>query len=179
MNTFEIIPAILFFGTYFFSNVLFATKVLVFSTLITLVYQLLFLPRQPWKQYLSSLLIITLGSLSLLTHDTVYLVLKVIFMYTLSALSLTISQLYFKQSLIERAFQHAGISAPDFSWKKLDATIACLFLLMAILNYVIFKNFGPDIWIQFKFYSLFFWFMIFIPIAVHIEKKSQLQSNNA
>ena len=162
------LPIILFFATYYFWGFFIATQAFVTSTAIILAYAYYHNP-QPIKAYSSQLLIIILGGLTLATKNEAFLVWKPTVMYLLTALSLLFSQFYFKRSLLEKGLHSLNLTAPNYPWKRLDTILSVLFALMAIINLQVFRYYGLDIWVKYKFYSLFALLLLFMPVIVHIE----------
>lgn len=168
----EHLPLALFFITYFLYGFFPATQIFIIATSIILFAQFFSDPKQPFKNYLSSLLIIALGSLSILTNNPLYLIWAPTIKYLLAALVLLTSQYIFDQSLLEKGFQLASLHAPNYNWQRLDLFLSLCFITMAVLNIQVFKLYGTDTWAKFKIYSLFIWALLFIPIVLHIESKS-------
>lgn len=175
MNTaYEILPICAFLIAWYLSGDFFiGTKVLIGATLLGLAYHFLFQNRQPAKKYLGPALVVAFSGMSLLTHNEVFLVMKATIMYFITAASIIISQFIFGQSLLEKGFKLAEISAPEYCWRRLDISLASAFLLMSVLNYLVFKHYGVVTWGKFKACSLLIWFTLFIPLAVHIEKHAK------
>ena len=170
------IPLLLFFITYFVYDFFIATQVFVGSTALILLQSYLQNP-QPLKAYTSHLLVIGLGGLTLVTKNEVFLVWKPTVMYFATAISLLISQLYFQKSLLEKGVNKLDLHAPTYPWKKLDYTLVFLFSLLAIMNLQVFHYFGLDIWIKYKFYSLFALMIMMAPVIMHIESYANLKQD--
>ena len=166
-NSLDALPLLLFFVAYYFSGFFVATQVFVTTTAIFLGYSYLKSP-QPIKAYTSQLLVIGLGGLTLITRNEMFLVWKPTVMYLLTAVSLIVSQLYFQRSLLEKGISSLDLSAPSYPWKRLDFSLALFFTLLAIANLQVFQHFGLDVWIKYKFYSLFVLLLMMAPIMLHI-----------
>lgn len=171
-NLFEHAPIVLFFITYFLYGFFTATQIFVITTALLLCIQIYENPKQPLKNYLNNVLIILLGSLTLLTNNPIYLIWAPTIKYLLAATALIISRLFFNTSLLEKGFQLANLHAPTYSWYRLDYGLSLIFVLMAVINIQVFHSFGSEIWTKFKLYSLLGWVFLFIPIIMHIEAKS-------
>lgn len=168
----EHIPVVLFLAAYFMYGFFSATQIFVFSTAVILLIQITSQPRQPLKQYLNQLLVVTLGGITLITNNPVYIIWAPTVKYLFAAIAITTSRVLFKQSLMEKGFKLANIHAPNYAWQRLDYLLAFCFILMSILNIQVFKNYGSHVWTQFKIYSLFGWILLFIPIILHIESNN-------
>ena len=168
----EIIPIALFFGTYAFLGLIPATQVLVSSTAFFMIMSYLKSPK-PLKSYTSGLLVIGLGGLSLITHNPVFLVWKPTVMYTITAVAILAGQIIYQKSLSEKLFSSAGVTVKDYPWKKLDITIAAIFSTMAIANLQVYRLFGLDSWVKFKFMSLIAILALLLPITYHIASKAE------
>ena len=167
-NALDSLPILLFFVAYYFYGFFTATQVFVAMTAILLGYAY-FKSPQPIKTYSSQLLVIGLGGLTLITRNELFLVWKPTVMYLLTALSLLTSQLYFQKSLLEKGMISLELSAPHYPWKRLDYCLSAFFILLAIANLQVFQYFGLDIWVKYKFYSLFGLILLMTPIIIHIS----------
>lgn len=164
-------PIILFFATCFTYDFFTATQLFVFATFIALLIKILHNPKQPIKNYLNQALVVSLGGISLLTNNPIYLVWGPSIKYLVLSIALLSSQLLFKKSLIEKGFQLADIHAPHYAWKRLDYILSASFFIMSVINIQVFKSYGSITWSKFKAMSLFGWALLFIPIVLHIESK--------
>lgn len=169
----EHIPLLLFFTTYFLYGFYSATQIFIISTTLVFALQVIKTPKQPLKNYASQLLVIALGALTLFTNNPLYLVWAPTIKYFLAAAALLVSQWGFNQSLLEKGFLFAELSAPNYNWQRLDYFLSLCFIIMGILNIQVFKFYGVDTWTKFKIYSLFSWALLFVPIILHIESKRQ------
>jgi len=167
----EILPLTLFFITYYCYGFFQATSILVISTFLFLIIGYYQTPK-PLKTYTSELILISLGCLTLFTRNELFLVWKPTVMYLFTASSLLISQKVYKTSLIEKALGMADLTAPNYHWYKLDLSIAAIFILLSIANLQVFYYFGLDVWVKYKFYSIFALIALLFPIILHIESKS-------
>ena len=147
-----------------------ATGVLVAGTVVTTIVSYAQKP-QPLKAYTSPLLIVFLGSLTLLTKNPLFLVWKPTIMYLATSGAVLVGRLFYQTSLIERSLKLVNIHVQDYPWKNLDYGLALLFLMLAIANLFVYKTFGLDIWVQYKIYSLLGIMIILMPIFIHIESK--------
>jgi intracellular septation protein len=172
----DILPISLFFITYYFYGFFHATTILMLSTAVLLITSYIKNP-QPLRKYASQLLIVVFGSLTLITKDPVFLVWKPTIMYSITACSLLFSQRIFRKSLVEKGFNMMQLHIPDYPWHRLDYTLSTFFLLLAVLNIQVFQYFGLDIWVKYKFYSLFGLMLVLFPIIIHVESKSIKHEN--
>ena len=134
---------------------------------------LLFDPKQSIKNHITPLIVIGLGSLTLLTHNAQFLVWKPTILYSIGAIALAGSQAIRGTSLIEKLFQMANIHAEHYHWYRLDMIFICFLVTMAVINLLVFKHYGIDFWVKFKLYSIFLWWGLFIPAIIHVEQHSK------
>lgn len=168
----ELVPLVLFFAAYYFYDFFSATAALVSATSVFLIISYL---RSPQKisHYTSQLLLITLGSITLLTKNEIFLVWKPTVMYLFTAASLLVSQVYYKKSLLQKGFSLVDLNPVDYPWQKVEIAISLLFTLLAVLNLQVFYTFGIDTWIKYKFYSIFAILALALPLILHVEHKSK------
>jgi intracellular septation protein len=153
------------------------TWALIAATIVSLVVSLWVLGRPPIMPFIAGAVSITFGALTLITHDPMWIQIKVTVFNTLVALGLWIGQRTghdFFRFVFGKTFHYT-----DEGWHKLTRNVALFFLATAILNEAVrlgFDDFemlaldrlftGVDIWILFKIFivmpvtGLYFWWQV-------------------
>ena len=120
-------------------------------------------------QFYSWVVIISLGSITLLFDNDIYIKLKTtIIHFTLSS-ALLISHIYGKTTIIEKLFGEK-IKAPKDKLRTLNVSVALYLLFIGSLNYYIATNFNEVIWMKFKYIGIAILHTLFIFGALYYLK---------
>jgi intracellular septation protein len=153
------------------------TWALIVATVVSLVVSLWVLGRPPIMPFIAGAVSVTFGALTLITHDPMWVQIKVTVFNTLVAIALWVGQRTghdFFHFVFGKTFHYT-----DEGWHKLTRNVALFFLATAILNEAVrlgFDDFemlaldrlftGVDIWILFKIFvvmpvtGLYFWWQV-------------------
>ena len=153
------------------------TWALIVATVVSLVVSLWVLGRPPIMPFVAGAVSVTFGALTLITHNPMWVQIKVTVFNTLVAIALWVGQRTghdFFHFVFGKTFHYT-----DEGWHKLTRNVALFFLATAILNEAVrlgFDDFemlaldrlftGVDIWILFKIFivmpvtGLYFWWQV-------------------
>jgi intracellular septation protein len=153
------------------------TWALIIATVVSLVMSLWVLGRPPIMPFVAGAVSVTFGTLTLITHDPMWVQIKVTVFNTIVAIALWVGQRTghdFFRFVFGKTFHYT-----DEGWHKLTRNVALFFLATAILNEAVrlgFDDFemlaldrlftGVDIWILFKIVvvmpvtGLYFWWQV-------------------
>ena len=153
------------------------TWALIVATVVSLVVSLWVLGRPPIMPFVAGAVSVTFGALTLITHDPMWVQIKVTVFNTLVAIALWVGQRTghdFFHFVFGKTFHYT-----DEGWNKLTRNVALFFLATAIVNEAVRLGFahahvnalnrvftGVDIWILFKIFvimpvtALFFWWQV-------------------
>lgn len=153
-------PLLVFFGTFkYFSSdedllrgPLIGTAVFMVAIIIAMIVAKVKLGKISPMMWLSSVLVIGFGALTLYFNDPIFLQIKPTIIYSFFALLLIGG--YFRDKamlryLLESAFE--GVS--DEGWLKLSRNWGLFFIAMAIANELIWRNFSFDTWTTIKVFG--------------------------
>jgi intracellular septation protein len=153
------------------------TWALIVATVVSLAVSLWVLGRPPIMPFIAGGVSVVFGTLTLITHDPMWVQIKVTVFNTLVAVALWVGQRTghdFFRFVFGKTFHYT-----DEGWHKLTRNVALFFLATAILNEAVrlgFDDFemlalnhlftGVDIWILFKIVivmpatGLYFWWQV-------------------
>lgn len=153
-------PLLIFFATFKYFNSdedllrgpLIATAVFMVAIIIAMIVAKLKIGKISPMMWLSSILVIGFGALTLYFNDPIFLQLKPTIIYSFFALLLLGG--YFRgkamlRYLLEAAFE--GVS--DEGWLKLSRNWGLFFIAMAVANELIWRNFTFDTWTTIKVFG--------------------------
>jgi intracellular septation protein len=153
------------------------TWALIIATIVSLVVSLWVLGRPPIMPFIAGGVSVVFGALTLITHDPMWVQIKVTLFNTLVAATLWVGMKTghdFFRFVFGKTFHYT-----DEGWHKLTRNVALFFLATAVVNEAVrlgFDDFellalnrmftGVDIWILFKifiimpFTALYFWWQV-------------------
>jgi intracellular septation protein len=152
----DFLPILLFFGAYKFSNhpkpIIPATIFLVSSCIIALAIAYIFTRKIAKMPLISSIILGIFGSITIFSGNDVFIKMKPTILNLLFGMTLFVGHL-FKKPLLDYLFDSA-ISMNKEAWLRFSLRWAYIFIFLAILYEVIWRNFSTDFWVQFKVFGM-------------------------
>jgi len=161
----ELAPLLAFFLAYLMGGLYWATGVLMAASVI-----LVFAYRQRNGNFkdlhvMTAVLVVILGSATLLLHDKRFIQWKPTVLYGLLAAALLISNVAGRRPWIQRLFESVvpeAIAVSPRGWRYLTALWAAWFALAAAANMYVVTNFSEIFWVHFHTYGISIATMIFM-----------------
>jgi intracellular septation protein len=125
-----------------------ATALFMAATIISLVVSKIVLRHLPIMPFISGLVVVVFGSLSIYLQDETFIKMKPTIINALFGVAL-LGGLMFGKSLLGYVF-NAAFQLDDEGWRKLTIRWGIFFLFLAVLNEVVWRNFSDDFWVAFK-----------------------------
>ena len=169
----EIIPLILFFIANAKYGIIVATKIFVITTLIALVVSYLHLKKVSTPLLITSFLVLIFGGLTIFFKDPTFIKLKPTIVYFLFSLFLFVG-LALKKNFLQIYLSNL-IKINDTGWNILTKRWGIFFLLMALLNETIWRNFSTDFWVSFKVFGFLPLTIIFTLLQQNLIKKYSIR----
>jgi intracellular septation protein len=152
-------PLLAFFIANWKLGLLWATGVLMVTTFISLAITY-YLTRTLNKFTLLGAVFVGLfGAITLYLQDPWYLKLKVTLIELLFA-GILLGGLYFKRLFI-KDMMGSALEMPDEAWRTLTWRWGFFFILMGLLNIVVWVFFTDSVWVMFKAFGLLVFTLIF------------------
>ena len=129
-----------------------ATGAFMVVTLVSLVAGWILERRLPTLPLVSGLFVLVFGGLTLLLADETFIKLKPTLVNSLFAIIL-LGGLALKRPLLKPLFGSA-FQLNDSGWHTLTLRWGVFFIVLAILNEVVWRNFSTDFWISFKLFGV-------------------------
>jgi intracellular septation protein len=98
--------------------------------------------------FISGLVVLVFGSLSIYLQDETFIKMKPTIINALFGVAL-LGGLMFGKSLLGYVF-NAAFQLDEEGWRKLTVRWGIFFLFLAVLNEVVWRNFSDDFWVAFK-----------------------------
>ena len=169
----EIIPLILFFIANAKYGIIFATKTFVITTLIALIISYLYFKKISTPLLITTFLVLIFGGLTIFFKDPTFIKLKPTIVYFLFSLFLFLG-LALKKNFLQIYLSNL-IKINDTGWNILTKRWGIFFLLMALLNETIWRNFSTDFWVSFKVFGFLPLTIIFTILQQSLIKKYSIK----
>ncbi|WP_027487000.1 septation protein A [Allorhizobium undicola] len=130
------------------SPLLIATALFMVATIVALVISRIVFKHLPLMPFVSGVVVLVFGSLSLWLHDDTFIKMKPTIVNTLFG-TVLLGGLFFGKSLLGYVF-NAAFQLDDEGWRKLTLRWGIFFLFLAVLNEVVWRNFSDAVWVNFK-----------------------------
>lgn len=152
----DYLPLVVFFVCYKFSKsddaLINATIYMVITTFVALIISYILTKKIAKIALFSGIILAIFGGLTVLLKDEIFIKLKPTIINLIFALILFYG--YFaKKPFLSKLFGDQ-IKMKKEAWLVLSMRWACLFVFLAILNEIIWRNFSTDFWVQFKVFGM-------------------------
>ena len=148
-------PLVIFFTIYFKgeNDLKVAIPPFIIATLIALAVVYLSEKRIPMVPLLSGLLITLFGGLTIYFDNKIFFYMKPTIINLLFAAVLFFGKYFTQKPLLKIFFQNT-LNLEDEGWKKLNYRWISFFLLIAILNEIVWRTQSEAFWVNFKVWGL-------------------------
>jgi len=153
------------------------TALFMAATALSLVVSWLLTRTIPIMPILSGAIILVFGALTLWLHDDMFIKIKPTIINTMFGLIL-LGGLYFGKSLLGYVFDSAFQLDPE-GWRILTLRWGLYFLLMAVVNELMWRNFSTDTWIAFKVWGNLPLSILFMMAQIPVMKRHALPEPEA
>jgi intracellular septation protein len=171
----ELGPLVIFFFVNAEAGLYWGTGCFVAATLAALVSSKLVLGRIPIMPLVSSVFVIVLGGLTLWLHDDLFIKIKPTIVNALFATAL-FGGLATGRSWLKYLFGDA-FRLTERGWRILTFRWACFFVVLAILNELVWRNTSTEFWISFKLLGMMPLTMMFAVAQIGLLKKYEASAN--
>jgi len=124
----------------------------------------------------TAIVVLVFGTLTLVLHDETFIKLKPTIIYTLFALTLLGGWLLDKP-LLAIVFD-AMFHLTDEGWRKLTLRWAAFFLVMAVVNEIVWRTQTTDFWVSFKLFGVVPLTFLFAALQVPLLTKYSIDKKN-
>ena len=169
-------PLLVFFTTNAMKGIYWGTGLFVAATLVSLVLSRVLFGRLAIMPLVSGLFVVVFGGLTLYLQDDVFIKLKPTIVNTLFA-AILFGGLAFNKSLLRHLFGEE-FRLSDEGWRKLTFRWACFFVLLAVLNEIVWRTMSNDTWVAFKAFGILPLTLIFAISQIGLLKRFELNDKN-
>jgi intracellular septation protein len=176
---YDYLPLIVFFAIYKLAKtpdpLVTATIYMVATTFIALVISYFLTRKIPTVALVSGITLGVFGGLTILLKDDIFIKMKPTIINVIFAVILFYG--YFKKKPFLSYILGEQIKMSNHAWLTLSARWGVFFLILAILNELIWRNFSTDFWVQFKVFGMMPISLIFtvfqVPFMIREMKKME------
>ena len=165
----EFVPICIFFISMRITNIFVSTALLMIFTVICVSIKYFFTKKASYFLIFSCLVLIVMGSLTLIFKNSSFIKMKPTIVYLISGISIYIG--IFRKKFFLKDFL-VGISLSDNNWSIISKRVAFLCLMLSCLNECIWRFLGEQIWVNFKFFGMPIILFLFI-----FSQKSFIEKN--
>jgi intracellular septation protein len=123
----------------------------------------------------TAVIVVVFGGLTLALQNETFIKLKPTLVYLLFAATL-LGGLAFKKPLLGMVFDSV-FNLTDEGWRKLTLRWGVFFLVLAVLNEIVWRNFSTDAWVNFKVFGFLPLTMIFAAAQFPLLQKYAVQES--
>jgi intracellular septation protein len=145
-------PLLLFFFANAKLGIFWATGMFMAAVLVSLVVSYVLIRRLPVMAVVSAIIVTVFGGLTIALENDTFIKVKPTIIYLLFS-GLLFGGLIFKKPLLEIAFDQV-FHLTEEGWRKLTVRWALFFLVLAILNELVWRTQSTDTWVTFKVFGV-------------------------
>jgi intracellular septation protein len=167
---FDFFPLILFFVAFELYDVYVATAVAIAATFAQIGWLKLRRRRVDTMLWVSLVIIVVFGGLTLALHDETFIKWKPTVLYWIFGLVLAGSELGFRRNLI-RAMLGEQVQMPESVWRRLNWSWALFFVFMGAANLWVAFTFPLATWVKVKVFGGIGMLLLFVLLqAVYLSR---------
>ena len=145
-------PLVAFFIAFYTAGIYWATGVIMLATVVALAASWHYLGRLLPVPVVTAVLVVVFGGLTFLLDDPRFIKIKPTIVNLLFA-GVLLFGLMTGRPLLRLLFGEA-FNLTDEGWRKLSVRWVFFFLLLAVLNEVVWRNFSEATWVNFKVFGI-------------------------
>lgn len=175
----ELGPILVFFAAYYFGDLFIATGAIMITTLIALIVSYYYTRSLPAMPVVTAVVVMIFGGLTLYLNDETFIKMKPTIIYGIFA-AILFAGLMLGKSFVKVLFDNFW-NLDDDGWKKLTVRLAFFFLLMAVANEIVWRNFSTELWVNIKVFGFtaatFLFFVSQVPMITRHMNQEKADSD--
>ena len=173
---FEVIPLMVFFLVNSYYGIYQATLYFMIASIIAIPIAWYIDKKIPWMPIVTGIFILFFGGLTLFFNDENFIKFKPTIINITFATILLVGLKYNK--LFLRMAMSRAFNLTDSTWRKLTLRWSLFFILLALINEIVWRTQSTDFWVSFKVFGILPLTLIFAVFQLPlITKDSNLEKN--
>ncbi len=132
---------------------LLATVVVAAISVVQIVVMTLMRKKIDTMLWISLVIVLGLGSLTIYFHDETFIKWKPTLIYGAMGIGIFVSDIIMKRYVLRTMMQAADIAVPDNIWRRLSWAWIGFFFGMAVLNRWVADHYSTSVWVDFKMWG--------------------------
>lgn len=168
-------PLVVFFLAYAKAGIFWATGALMAATIVALVLSRVLLGRFALAPAVTAVLVVVFGGLTFLLDDPSFIKIKPTIINLLFAGILGFGVVTGRPLL--KMFMGEALRLTDEGWRKMTVRWVVFFLVMAVLNEIVWRNFSEAAWVNFKVFGILPLTIVFAMAQVGLIKRHEARAD--
>ncbi|MCB1482522.1 MAG: septation protein A [Rhodobiaceae bacterium] len=173
----ELGPLVVFFLANWKAGIFWATGLFMAATAIALAASYIRMRTVPVMPLVTGVFVLIFGGLTLWLQDETFIKLKPTIV-NLCFASILAGGLAFKRPLLKIVFASV-FALDDEGWRKLTIRWMIFFVVLAILNEIVWRSFSTDTWVSFKVFGIMPLTFVFSLAQLPLLKQHALEESPA
>jgi len=170
----ELGPLLAFFVAWFLADIFWATGVLMAATLVSVVASKLLLGRVSPVIIATAVLVVVFGGLTFWFGDAHFIKMKPTIINLLFA-GVLLGGLLTGRPLLKLMFGEA-FNLTEEGWRKLTLRWMAFFVVMAVVNEILWRNFSEATWVNFKVFGILPLTLVFAMAQIGLIKRHEAKT---
>jgi intracellular septation protein len=168
-------PLLVFFLAYAKAGIFWATGLLMAATVVALVLSRVLLGRFALAPAVTAVLVVVFGGLTFLLDDPSFIKVKPTIINLLFAGILGFGVVTGRPLL--KMFMGEALRLTDEGWRRMTLRWLVFFLVMAVLNEIVWRNFSEANWVNFKVFGILPLTIVFAMAQVGLIKRHEVRAD--
>jgi intracellular septation protein len=162
-------PLLVFFFANSHYGIFTATAAFMVAIIAALAVSYVLTRHFPIMAIVTAVIVVVFGSLTLILHDATFIKVKPTIIYALFG-GVLLGGLVFNKPLLGVVFDSL-FHITEEGWRKLTLRWAIFFLVLAVLNEIVWRNTSTDMWVDFKVFGVMPLTFLFGALQMPLLKK--------
>ena len=167
-------PLVLFFFANSHYGIFVATATFMVAVLAALAVSYVMTRQLPIMPVVTAIIVVVFGGLTLILHDATFIKVKPTIIYALFG-AVLIGGLVFNKPLLGVVFDSL-FNLTEEGWRKLTLRWAIFFLVLAVLNEIVWRNTSTNVWVDFKVFGVMPLTLVFGALQVPLLKRYAVEA---
>ena len=178
LNFLSFLFVLTFAAAWWLADIYVATMVLMVLMTIQIVSMKLLARRLETLTVAMWLLVLILGTITLVLREKLFIQLKTTIVYSLFAAILLVSEFMLKKSL-PRIAAHSFFNAPDKIWRRISVLLAVFFMGLAACNLLIVHYLSEAAWVSIKTFGFpLATFLFTVGLVVYLYPYAKMEGSS-